>query len=102
MWIGVGGAVLVAVAVVVRAKAKSRVLTVLASAAVSAGWLLVALFLVEPLVPGPVLAVVLLAGITVGIFLAAVVGGRRGTTRPPGASTSAGSPRRPGREPGPE
>ena len=48
----------------------------IAGLAAQAGWLLVALFLIKPLVPGTVLAVILLPGITIGILLTAVIGGR--------------------------
>ncbi|WP_143168763.1 hypothetical protein [Amycolatopsis australiensis] len=43
-----------------------------------AGWTIVGHFLVEPLVPAPVMAGILLGGCTVGIFLAAFLGSRRG------------------------
>ncbi|MDQ7802269.1 hypothetical protein Q5425_00900 [Amycolatopsis sp. A133] len=76
VWIGVGGACLVVAAAVLRWKSRSRPVVVAASLVVAVGWALVAQFLLKPLVPGPVLAVVLLAGLTFGILLTAVVGGR--------------------------
>ncbi|KDN19965.1 hypothetical protein [Amycolatopsis rifamycinica] len=99
--IGLAGVLLVAAAAVLRRKARHRWVAVAASFAVMAGWALAAQFLLKPLVPGPVLAVIILGGLTLGILLAAFLGGRRGATPPPGASTSASSPRRPGRAPGP-
>lgn len=67
--IGVGGLLLVAAAAVLRWKAR---VPVVASLAGCAGWALAAQFLLKPLVPGPVLAVVLLSGITLAILVTAV------------------------------
>ncbi|MBE8518703.1 hypothetical protein ILP97_14480 [Amycolatopsis sp. H6(2020)] len=77
VWIGAGGAGLAVAAAVLRWKSRSRRVAVGASLVVAAGWTLVAQFLLKPLVPGPVLAVVILGGITLAILLTAVIGGRR-------------------------
>jgi hypothetical protein len=76
VWIGVGGAGLAVAAAVLRWKSRSRRVAVGASLVVAAGWTLVAQFLLKPLVPGPVLAVILLGGLTLGIFLTAIIGSR--------------------------
>ncbi|MEV7094509.1 hypothetical protein AB0M80_16915 [Amycolatopsis sp. NPDC051045] len=76
VWIGAGGAVLMAAAGFARAKASRKRVAVTAGVLVFAGWTLVGQFLVKPLVPGPVMAAVLLGGITLGIILTAIIGGR--------------------------
>ncbi|MFB9685328.1 hypothetical protein [Amycolatopsis plumensis] len=78
VWIGVGGAILIAAAAFARRKANRKWAQVAASGLVLAGWTLVAHFLVKPLVPASVLAGVILGGCTLGIFLAALIGGRSG------------------------
>ena len=84
MVIGLGGVLVVAAAAFLRWKSRSRRVAVIAGLAVQAGWMVVALFLVKPLVSGTVLAVVLLGGITLGILLTAIIGGRQGRRKPPG------------------
>ena len=79
VWIGAGGAVLIAAAAVARQRARRadrKWAVATASVLVFAGWILVAEFIVKPLVPGMVTAAVLLGGLTLGILLTAVVGGR--------------------------
>ncbi|WIX89192.1 hypothetical protein [Amycolatopsis sp. DG1A-15b] len=76
VWIGVGGAVLMAAAAFARAKARRKWVAVAAGVLVLAGWTLVGQFLIKPLVPGPVLAVILLGGLTLGILLTAIIGSR--------------------------
>jgi predicted benzoate:H+ symporter BenE len=82
-WVGVGGAVLMAGGVLLKWKARRRVPKAVAVGLPLFGWMLFAEFLLRPLVPTPVVVAVLLGGITLGIFLAAFLGGRRGR-RPPG------------------
>ncbi|ADJ44248.1 hypothetical protein AMES_2425 [Amycolatopsis mediterranei S699] len=82
VWIGVGGAVLLAAVAFARAKARRKWVAVAAGVLVLSGWTLVGQFLLKPLVRAPVLAVILLSGITLGILLTAIIGSR--ASRPPG------------------
>jgi len=82
-WIGAVGVVLVAAAVVLRRKSPKKRAAVVASLLASAGWTLVAHFWIQPLVPAPVMAGILLGGMTLGIFLAAIIGGRSGRAKRP-------------------
>jgi uncharacterized membrane protein YdjX (TVP38/TMEM64 family) len=84
LWIGVGGAVLVAAGALLARKARRKWLKAIAAWIPFAGWTLVAHFLIQPLLPPPVVAAVLLGGITLGILLTAVIGGRQGRRKPPG------------------
>ncbi len=72
--IGLGGVLLALAAAALRWKSRSRRVGVAASLVVAAGWTLAAQFLIKPLVPGPVLAVLILGGLTLGILLIAVIG----------------------------
>jgi hypothetical protein len=81
MWIGVGGVVLVAAAAYVRAKVRRKGAAVAAGLLVAVGWTLVAQFLFKPLVPAPVVAGILLGGLTLMILLTAVIGSRSGRAK---------------------
>lgn len=84
-WVGMGGVGLIVAGVLLRWKVRTRRRPkALAAALVMFGWMLVAEFVIRPLVPTPVVVAVLLGGITVAIFLAAFLGGRRGRRPPPG------------------
>jgi hypothetical protein len=83
VWIGIAGVVLVAAGAIVRAKTGRKAVAASASLAVFAGWAGILQFLFKLLVPGPVLAVVILAGIAVAILLTAVIGGRSGRAKRP-------------------
>lgn len=83
VWIGAGGVVLVAAAVVLRRKSRKKWAAVVAALLAPAGWTLVAHFWIQPLLPGPVVAGILIGGSTLGIFLAAIIGGRSGRAKPP-------------------
>ncbi|MEV6875086.1 hypothetical protein [Amycolatopsis sp. NPDC051128] len=58
------------------AKTGRKRVAVVAGAVMILGWTLVAHFWIQPLLPAPVVAGVLLGGITLGILLTAVIGGR--------------------------
>ncbi|WP_410642850.1 hypothetical protein [Amycolatopsis sp. lyj-346] len=76
VWIGLGGAAVMIAAGVIRRRAHRRWAAVAASLVALAGWGVMVQFLIKPLVSGPALAVIILGGITVTIFLTAIVGGR--------------------------
>ncbi len=78
---------LVAVAAVVRRKTRRRWVDVTASQVALAGWVVAAHFLLQPLIPASVLAVVILAGSTLAILLTAVIGGRAHSSGKPADGT---------------
>ncbi|MDX3193770.1 hypothetical protein PV458_35660 [Streptomyces sp. MN03-5084-2B] len=95
--IGLGGVLLALAAAALRWRSRSRWVSVAASLVVTAGWTLAAQFLLKPLVPGPVLAVIILGGLTLGILLTAVVGahssGKPDTQLAAGVGEGAGAQR---------
>jgi len=76
VWIGLGGVAVMIAAGVVRRKVRRRWAAVAASLVALAGWGVMVQFLIKPLVSGPALAVIILGGISVTIFLTAIIGGR--------------------------
>lgn len=76
VWIGIGGAALMAAGVLLRRKVRGRRAKLLPAGLVIFGWMLVGQFLIKPLVPTPVVAGILLGGLSLGILLTAVIGGR--------------------------
>ncbi|MCG8916059.1 hypothetical protein L6E12_09680 [Actinokineospora sp. PR83] len=77
LWIGVGGLVVFLVATVVQWKTRRKWVDRVMSALMLLGWVTVVQFLLKPLVPSQVMVAVMLGGITVGIFAAAVIGRRQ-------------------------
>jgi hypothetical protein len=75
--IGIGGLALVVAAAAVRWRSSGKWPTRIAYSVMLIGWTLVAQFLLKPLVPAPVVAAILLGGITASILAAALVGSHR-------------------------
>lgn len=76
-WVGVAGAILMAVGVLLKWKARGRRTRALLPWLVLAGWMLAGQFLIAPLIHGKWLGYVLLGVMVAGIFGVAIVGGRR-------------------------
>lgn len=77
LWIGVGGLVVAFIAAGARWKTERGWLDWVLSTLVFMGWMTAGQFLLMPLVPQGVLVAVMLGGITVGIFAAAIFGRRQ-------------------------
>jgi len=75
--IGIGALVLLAVSILVGVRGRRVWVRRASTVGVLVGWSGVAQFLLAPLVPARVLAMILLSGIVVAILTAAVVGTRR-------------------------
>ncbi|WP_410568550.1 hypothetical protein [Amycolatopsis sp. cmx-4-61] len=81
VWIGSGGAVLAVAALFVQHKASRKWAKTTAAAFAGVGWVLAA-HLLTWLVPGVIVAWLVIGGSTLGIFLTALIGGRSGRSRP--------------------